>query len=297
MWKWQGLFCLIWSLTAWAQQAVETDTLEESWPLDGARALIIDLPAGKLTLSAGQGDGIAVEGRVGNKAFLRYGQADGVFRLYWQAPLARLPEDLDLQLSVPALESLRIQGLRLEVVARGIQSQRVELGVNQLDFHGELSTPQLRLQAMQGRVQLRLGDSRMTELSLLNGSVSLEGLSGRARVRVLNGRIRLQGTAMEEIRLNNQNGGMELQADLLERARVSAQTLTGSIRVQLSGTAYRCRFETLTGHWYVNDTLMPQVTEPGPARAIDCSPTEAPATSQLPDLYFVSQTGSLYLRR
>ncbi len=289
------LFILMGFSPAWAQQAVETDTLKESWPLNGARALIIDLPAGKLTLTAGQGDAIGVQGRVRNPAFLRHGQAGGVFRLYWQAPLARPPEDLDLQLSVPALEHLRIHGLRLEVAARGVQSQQVRVGVNQLDIHGELASPRLRLEAMQGRVQLRLSDNRVTALSLLNGTVSLEGLSGRARVRVLNGQISLQGTAMEDVRLHNQNGGMELQVDLLDQARVEAQTLTGSIQVQLSDGPYHCRFETLTGQVHVNDTPLPAESRNGSGQHIDCSPPDTPATA--PRLRFVSQTGNLIVNQ
>ncbi len=294
---WLGVCWLVWSLNGWTQQAVETDTLDESWPLNGARAFIIDLPAGKLTLTAGQGDRVQVSGNVRNRGFLRHGQAGGVFRLYWQAPLARPPEDLDLQLSLPALDSLRIQGLRLEVAAQGVQSQRVRVEVNQLDFHGELRTPKLRMQAMQGRVQLRLNESRMTEVSLLNGTVALEGLAGRARVRVLNGQISLQGRAMEEIRLYNQNGGMALQVDLLNRARVEAQTLSGSIQVQLSNGPYRCQFETLTGQVYVNDTPLPVESSTGSGQRIDCSPPDTPASVQVPRLRFVSQTGHLYLKR
>ncbi len=278
---------------AWAQAPDQGNTYRQDWPLQGVRNVVIDLPAGRLSLRHGQGETIQAEGRLLPAAHLHQGRRGQTLYIHWQAPLARPPQLLDLQLTLPALDQLRIQGLHLSLQFERTRTGRLELSLNQLEARGSLQTERLKVEALQGRLDLQLEQTKYTEVSLLGGQVSLRGLTGQARVSLLNGPLQLEGNRFVELMLNNQNGGISLETGLLPQARVQVETLAGSIRVSLPDNRYRCRFETLTGQWFLNDQPMPAAPAEGRPRQLDCSPPEG----QGPLLQFRSQTGSLHLSR
>ncbi len=280
-----------------AQPGVAEDWLEERWPLQGARRLHIDLPKARLTLTAApQADSVAIDGRAWPAGFLKHQIHNGTLHIVWQAPLARPPAVLELRLKLPPLEQIHIEGQQLQLDLDDAATGRFHAQGNQLWLAGNLQAKHVRLQGLQGSVELELQRLEQAELSLLNGPIRLQGASGRVHLSSLNGDLHLQGQDLLRVELDNHTGAIELNTDLSREARVTVRTLNGNIRTRVGEGDFRCWFETLTGRWYLDDRPMPAITDSRNKRRIPCNPKPGQGGDPGPELHFTSHNGNLYLR-
>jgi DUF4097 and DUF4098 domain-containing protein YvlB len=138
----------------------------------------------------------------------------------------------NLEIRVPAGCTVRIKGVKTNIRASGVTGTVAAESVEGDIAVSDTST--VELQAVKGKIDLS-GSSRRARLQSVNGGVSVKGGAGEISVSSVDGPIVVSGDAFEHVRLNTVSGQAEFEGKLGATATLSAESVSGTVKLALAG--------------------------------------------------------------
>jgi DUF4097 and DUF4098 domain-containing protein YvlB len=138
----------------------------------------------------------------------------------------------NLEVYVPAGCTVRIKGVKTSIRASGVtgtvEAESVEGDIVASD------TAAVELQTVTGKIDLS-GSGRSGRVHAVNGSISVKGGAGEINASSVGGPIVVSGDKFSHVRLSTVDGQAEFEGQLGAAATLSAQSVSGTIKLTLAG--------------------------------------------------------------
>ena len=139
----------------------------------------------------------------------------------------------NLEVYVPAGCTVRIKGVKTSIHASGVTGT-----VEAESVEGDIvasNTAAVELQTVTGKIDLS-GSGPNGRVHAVNGSISVKGGVGEINASSVDGPIVVSGDKFSRVRLSTVNGQAEFEGQLGAAATLSAQSVSGTIKITLTGS-------------------------------------------------------------
>ncbi len=208
--------------------------------------------AGKVTVIGWDRSDIAIEGHLGQdvdelefdvssrRAEIRVKVPRGRSRKIRTELTIHVPMQNTVDISTVSA-TIEVEGLHgarhaMESVSGSIRVRATSGAMDISSVSGQISIDDadgdVEIESVSGAVQVK-GDYQNANVDTVSGAVRLDGARKTIRAETVSGSMRLHGNALEELKVEAVSGSIVYTGDLSDRAEVRANSLSGSIRLEL----------------------------------------------------------------
>ena len=217
----------IWSINASAQTSVNE---KRAAAADGAIA--IDIPSGTLDIKGWANQELQVTGTVTPPEAKLLVSGDARNLQVALTPQQNTLVSAHLEIHVPAGCTLRVKGVKTGIHASGVTGT-----VAAESAEGDIvvsDTATVELQTATGKIELS-GSGQRASVHAVNGSISVKSGTGEISASSVGGPIVVSGDKFSHVRLSTVSGQAEFEGKLGTAAALSAESVSGTIKVTLAG--------------------------------------------------------------
>ena len=138
----------------------------------------------------------------------------------------------NLEIHVPAGCTVRIKGVKTGIHASGVTGTVVAESVEGDIVVSDTST--VELQTVTGKINLG-GSARSARVHAVNGGITVKSGAGEISAQSVGGPIVVSGDKFSHVRLSTVNGQAEFEGQLSAAATLSAESVSGTIKLTLAG--------------------------------------------------------------
>jgi DUF4097 and DUF4098 domain-containing protein YvlB len=219
----------VWPIDASAQTAVNE---KRAAAADGVIA--IEIPSGAVTVRGWANNELQVTGTVTppDAQFKVSGDARNLQVALTPQP-ANTETSANLEIQVPTGCTVRIRGVKTNIRASGVTGSVDAESVEGDIVVSDVAT--VEVQAVKGKVELS-GSVKRAKVQAVDGGVSVKTGAGDLNVSSVGGPIVVAGDAFDHVRLATVKGEVEFEGKLGARAALSAESVSGTVKLTLDGS-------------------------------------------------------------
>lgn len=207
--------------------AQQTDTIV---PVDPDARLRLELLRGDITIRTWERSEIRIVADHGERDRIDISTGRAVVRISARA-YRGMPNEVDLQLTIPTRMAVEMEGPFLDVDVRGSEGE-VNVQTVQGDIHLEGGQRFVNLHSVQGDVHCS-GTSGRINVGSVNGDIHLLRSSGEMTVETVNGEIFLTDVESEVVRATAVNGEISYRGTLRDNGQYTFATHNGDLMIAI----------------------------------------------------------------
>jgi len=208
--------------------------IEENRPLDPRGRVQVDNMAGSITVSGWDKAEVEIRGQLGERVeeFEITETGGGLrIRVHNKDNQRRLDES-HLRLQVPRGASIELESISADMTVEGLENDSIILSAVSGDFGINASTGRLEVESVSGDVTF-VGRAPRVTIETVSGDIDLRGVEGEVRVTTVSGDLLLQGGAVRLARFETVSGDLELNLEVSDDGRLSADSMSGDVTLLL----------------------------------------------------------------
>jgi hypothetical protein len=170
-------------------------------------------------------------------------------------------EDTTLEIQAPRAMSLEAKTVSASLDVEDIEGEQ-ELSSVSGSIETTLREAEISARTVSGSIHVTGQDGRTrTSLSSVSGNVHVEAVGGELDARTVSGRIEIDSPMLERSEAKSVSGSILIDAVLADDARLTANTTSGRITLNMGGTGAG-RYEISTFSGTIDNCFGPQVERP-----------------------------------
>lgn len=225
-------------LTTAAPISVQARTdIEENRPISSDGRIQIDNMAGSMVISSWDKPEVEIRGQLGDRVdALEIAETSGGLRIRVlnQNNQRRLGET-HLRLQVPRGVSLELESISADITVQDLDSSGIVASSVSGDIGIAANSGQLEVESVSGDV-IFVGKSPRVTIETVSGEIDAQGAEGEIRVTTVSGDLVLQGGAVSLGRFETVSGDLELNLQVTDGGRLSADSMSGDVTLVLPGS-------------------------------------------------------------
>jgi hypothetical protein len=145
-------------------------------------------------------------------------------------------EDTNLEIRVPKGVSPEVHVVSAEVDIAGLDGSRnVNVESVSGDVRLDARADRYDLKSVSGDLRCTGGAAKRARMESVSGDITAENLAGEIGVETVSGDAHFGAGTITELKMNSVSGDMSASGALAPRGRIKAETLSGDVRIELSG--------------------------------------------------------------
>jgi len=208
--------------------------IEENRPLDPAGRVQVDNMAGSIIVIGWDKSGVEIRGQLGDRVEeLEITETTGGLRIrvHNQDNQRRLDES-HLHLQVPRGASIEMESISADMTVEGLANESIILSSVSGDFDITADSGHLEAESVSGDVTF-VGRAPRVTVETVSGEIDVRGVEGEVRVTTVSGDLLLEGGKVSLGRFETVSGDLELNLEVSEGGRLSADSMSGDVTLLL----------------------------------------------------------------
>lgn len=238
-------------------------SVDKSCEVSGAVRVSVESMSGTIVVTGG-GSSVQVRGEVGDDVEGVELECDGgrveITVLYPDHMKRMNAGNANLEITVPASASVRLEGLSTDQTVKGVNG-KVALEAMSGDLVVEGDPEEVRAETLSGDIRISAGAGKVSA-EAASGNITILGVSGEVRAETMSGNIELEAGSLDEADLATVAGNVSCRCDLSPGGRLTAEAVSGSVTLDLpDGINASFTLETFNGS--IEATIGGKVRRPG----------------------------------
>lgn len=208
--------------------------IEENRPLDPAGRVQVDNMAGSIIVSGWDKPEVEIRGQLGDRVEeleITETTAGLRIRVHNQDNQRRLDES-HLLLQVPRGASIEMESISADMTVDGLANESIILSSVSGDFEINADSGHLEAESVSGDVTF-VGHALRVTVETVSGGIDVRGVEGEVRVTTVSGDLLLEGGLVSLGRFETVSGDLELNLEVSEGGRLSADSMSGDVTLLL----------------------------------------------------------------
>lgn len=211
--------------------------IEENRPLDPAGRVQVDNMAGSIAIIGWDKAEVEIRGQLGERVdeleITETGSGLRI-RVHNKDNQRRLDES-HLRLQVPRGASIELESISADIAIEGIDNDSIILSTVSGDADVNAHSMHLEVESVSGDVSF-VGHAPRLTVETVSGEIDVSGAEGEVRVTTVSGDLLLAGGIVSLGRFETVSGHLELNLEVSDGGRLSADSMSGDVTLLLPAT-------------------------------------------------------------
>lgn len=169
------------------------------------------------------------DARVDDVVFARHGDR---VEIRVKSTSGRDAGEASLKVRVPQRSDVLINTVSASQTIEGVQGEQDLQSVSG-NIRTQIAQEDLQARSVSGSVEVRGSGPTSVRVTTVNGTIQIRDVGGEVDLSTVTGSMRVEGGSYERARLKTTNGDIRFNSALEQRARVEAEAINGTIRMDL----------------------------------------------------------------
>ncbi len=237
--------------------------IAENRPISADGRIQVDNMAGSIEISSWDKPEVEIRGQLGDRVDeLEIAETSGGLRIrvHNQNNQRRLDET-HLRLQVPRGVNLELESISADISVQDMENSSIVASSVSGDIDIAAGTGHLEVESVSGDV-LFAGHTPRVTVETVSGEIEVQGVEGEVRITTVSGDLLLHGGAVSLGRFETVSGDLQLDLQVSDGGRLSADSMSGDVILVLPGSQ-QAEFSAQTYSGDIRTEFGAVSTEPG----------------------------------